>query len=327
MALNSKLFSGDSRLGACSTTHSAHVTLGSVGDHVSKIQAALFMIDSVSIDSGELAARRYGSSTAAAVLKFKQKRNIINPSYQTQADNIVGKMTIQALDEEMVRIEHGGGPPSPTPDPRTDPKGVAIIQATLDRHRPGVRRMLNRTLEALQQVQIAFRMDQLQAIELEAKNSYAIDGLRRFFKIDRNNHEKFLPRVIAEYQRYLSFFPELVKNQSPISFADTIQQPGMVERDANNAVIKMDPAFSTDTKMFFTPAYREFDPNNPDVLFRGQLPETLVGIQIHEMGHFFFGRASDRVPTTPEDALTSNVSWQLLARQIQFQHIVEPSIQ
>jgi hypothetical protein len=34
-------------------------------------------------------------------LAFKKKRNIINPSYQSQADNIVGKMTIAALDREI----------------------------------------------------------------------------------------------------------------------------------------------------------------------------------------------------------------------------------
>jgi hypothetical protein len=38
---------------------------------------------------------------AAAVLAYKKKRNIINWSYQQQADNIVGKMTIAALDAEM----------------------------------------------------------------------------------------------------------------------------------------------------------------------------------------------------------------------------------
>ena len=38
-------------------------------------------------------------------MAYKQKRNIINYSYQTRADNIVGKMTIAALDEEMLDWE------------------------------------------------------------------------------------------------------------------------------------------------------------------------------------------------------------------------------
>jgi hypothetical protein len=105
MGLQSKLFRGDPKLEACLVSHSAHVTQGAVGDHVSKIQTALVQLDSLGVDSGELSAKRYGPSTAGAVLTFKKKRNIINRSYQTQADNIVGKMTIAALDREMLQRE------------------------------------------------------------------------------------------------------------------------------------------------------------------------------------------------------------------------------
>jgi hypothetical protein len=41
----------------------------------------------------EVTSQRYGPATSAAVLSFKQARNIVNRSYQTQADRIVGKMT------------------------------------------------------------------------------------------------------------------------------------------------------------------------------------------------------------------------------------------
>jgi hypothetical protein len=47
----------------------------------------------------------YGKSTVKAVLAFKTKRRIVNSSYERQVDNIVGKMTIAALDKEMVRKE------------------------------------------------------------------------------------------------------------------------------------------------------------------------------------------------------------------------------
>ena len=60
---------------------------------------------SLSIDSRELSASLYGKSTAGAVLLFKKKGNIINRSYQTRADNIVGKMTIAALDRKMLAKE------------------------------------------------------------------------------------------------------------------------------------------------------------------------------------------------------------------------------
>jgi hypothetical protein len=50
--------------------------------------------------------KKYGPSTARAVLTFKRARNIINRSYQTQADDIVGKMTIAELDKELVKLEN-----------------------------------------------------------------------------------------------------------------------------------------------------------------------------------------------------------------------------
>lgn len=59
------------------------------------------LLDSTSIAENELAADRYGETTAEAVLAYKRKRNIINRNYQSTADNIVGKMTIASLDSEM----------------------------------------------------------------------------------------------------------------------------------------------------------------------------------------------------------------------------------
>ncbi|MGA2400728.1 MAG: hypothetical protein ABSG91_03360 [Syntrophobacteraceae bacterium] len=113
MPLQSRLFQGDPALEACLVSDPAHVTQGAAGNHVAKIQTALATLDGLQIDPGELSAKRYGASTAAAVLAFKKKRNIINRSYQTQADNIVGKMTIAALDKEM--LMHESIPPQPTP--------------------------------------------------------------------------------------------------------------------------------------------------------------------------------------------------------------------
>ncbi|MGH7843392.1 MAG: peptidoglycan-binding domain-containing protein [Candidatus Binataceae bacterium] len=78
--LRSQLFAGDAKLKACLTMDSAHILLGAVGDYVSKIQAALFILDNLSIDAGELIGKKYGPSTARAVLAFKKKRHIINRS-------------------------------------------------------------------------------------------------------------------------------------------------------------------------------------------------------------------------------------------------------
>jgi hypothetical protein len=105
MGLQSALFSDDEALQACLVNDRAHVTLGAVGDHVTNIHSALTVIENASIDDAELRDGRYGPSTAAAVLAYKRKREIINHSYQKQADDIVGKMTIASLDREMLVIE------------------------------------------------------------------------------------------------------------------------------------------------------------------------------------------------------------------------------
>jgi hypothetical protein len=99
------LFFGDRALEECLVCDSAHVTIGAVGGHVTKIQSALVLLDHSTIDISELHEGRYGPSTAAAVLAFKRKRQIINYSYQTEADAIVGKMTIAAMDRELLTLE------------------------------------------------------------------------------------------------------------------------------------------------------------------------------------------------------------------------------
>lgn len=105
MTLQSALFSDDQALQACLISDPAHVTTGAVGDHVTKIHSALVVLDNAATDLAELRASHYGPSTAAAVLAYKRKRQIINYSYEKQADNIVGKMTIAAMDREMQTVE------------------------------------------------------------------------------------------------------------------------------------------------------------------------------------------------------------------------------
>lgn len=118
MALQSKLFRGDPKLEAAAQLDAAHIMPGSRGSHVGKIQQALTELDGATLARDEI----YGPATAAAVLSYKQKRNIINRAYQTQADNIVGKLTIASLDSEMVARESGPAPvPPPSPSPPEPP--------------------------------------------------------------------------------------------------------------------------------------------------------------------------------------------------------------
>lgn len=101
MALQSQLFRGDVKLEAAATSDPAHIAPGASGEHVRKIQQALIQLDGAAISQDGV----YGPKTAAAALAYKKKRNIVNRSYQTEADNIVGKMTIAALDREMLGKE------------------------------------------------------------------------------------------------------------------------------------------------------------------------------------------------------------------------------
>jgi hypothetical protein len=101
MGLASNLFKDNTQLEACLVNHAAHVTRGASGAHVAKIQFALYALDRLQIDQLEIRAQSYGPSTAAAVLAYKRRRRIINYSYETHEDEIVGKMTIASLDNEM----------------------------------------------------------------------------------------------------------------------------------------------------------------------------------------------------------------------------------
>ena len=105
MALQSRLFKDSKKLQDGLIRDSAHIVPGSSGEHVSRIQTALALLDDVRIEQSETRMQKYGPSTANAVLIYKKRRKIINFSYQTHADNIVGKMTIAALDRELRDLE------------------------------------------------------------------------------------------------------------------------------------------------------------------------------------------------------------------------------
>ena len=78
---------------------------GAAGEHVQLIQRALVYLGATSITGSEYRTGTYGATTAAAVLRFKQQRQIMDLTYQTQADGIVDKMTISRLDDEMLMVQ------------------------------------------------------------------------------------------------------------------------------------------------------------------------------------------------------------------------------
>jgi len=150
MALRSKLFTSDAavkvRLDACLQRDSEHILLGARGAHVSKIQSALFAIlPGLELPDNELFDKKtgdgfYGPKTAEAVVRYKQnhKPPIINRAYQDKADRIVGKMTIQALDDDMFAKEPVD-PPKPAPSPIQDERVVfrKTAQIVKTKHEPG----------------------------------------------------------------------------------------------------------------------------------------------------------------------------------------------
>lgn len=105
MGLKAFMFKDDKALEAAASKHASHLLLGHTGAHVGKIQEALIMLDRAVISDVERLANSYGPSTAAAVLNYKTKRRIVNTSYQSAPDAVVGIMTMKALDDELFQYQ------------------------------------------------------------------------------------------------------------------------------------------------------------------------------------------------------------------------------
>lgn len=138
MTLRSFIFAGQKRLEACLRDDASHVARGAGGEHVCLIQTALVHLDGAEIDPAELNRGFYGPSTARAVLAFKTRRDIVNRSYQKRADDVVGKMTIAALDAEMLA--------SQKPAPRAHRKAHGPARTSALSAEASVRRALDQML-------------------------------------------------------------------------------------------------------------------------------------------------------------------------------------
>ena len=139
MALQCKLFLGDTQLEAASRLDSAHIKPGARGAHVGKIQQAIIELDGADLKRDEI----YGPATAAAVLSYKQKRNIINKAYQTKPDNIVGKLTIASLDREMFAREKRGRSHPSLNFAMTDPSIYVTVEGPVSAVTAPTRKAIN----------------------------------------------------------------------------------------------------------------------------------------------------------------------------------------
>jgi len=87
----------------CALSNPDHIPPGSVGDHVKRIQIALNQVSNVFLAIDGI----YGPKTANAVVVFKEDQTPpLRQPGQPIADNIVGIRTIQALDEQMFKLEN-----------------------------------------------------------------------------------------------------------------------------------------------------------------------------------------------------------------------------
>jgi hypothetical protein len=118
-------------LEAVSQHDSAHLTFGTSGEHVQRVQFALMFLRGADIPDdethhlGQEKVGFYGAKTAEAVLAYKaaHKPPILNTALrQTKPDNIVGKKTIVALDDDLADgINPDPDPPNPNPNPKPTP--------------------------------------------------------------------------------------------------------------------------------------------------------------------------------------------------------------
>jgi hypothetical protein len=187
MNLKSRIFKGDPVFEACLVRDSAHIVPGAVGKHVSKIHTALFLLGNLDIDDRERKGRVYGSSTVKAVLAYKEKRKIINRSYEDHVDPIVGKMTIAWLDKEMFSWEN-------------NPEDI--------RKRPEIRKVYETLPEALNLVRSA-------RVRLFAiRGSYGSTSSLPFFQSERkvvewNWKAQRAPNPVAHLDRILGVYDRM----------------------------------------------------------------------------------------------------------------------
>lgn len=103
-ALESDLLSANKRLQECLVKDSSHVRLNDSGEHVLLLQKALNKIGELPSELPENGT--FDATMAGAVARYKKNRGILN--YAGQIDDIVGKLTITAIDNELVARNRRG---------------------------------------------------------------------------------------------------------------------------------------------------------------------------------------------------------------------------
>jgi hypothetical protein len=288
MPLVSQLFSGDPVFERCLVEDQAHITPGSSGPHVNKIQTALFTLDHFAVAQGEVQSQTYGPSTANGVLAYKRKRGIINRSYQTQADNIVGKMTIATMDAEMARIV-------------PKPKSVNCFPSRLYTS--------NRVLLAFAiPVSSVAVTSAVPAPPPPLTPDILLDQARQSLPLATLWCQTTLTKlaeVRKKIERFHIYTPDEIKSFEPIQIHFKVNIPTVQESEAKDRIDKIIELYRALVKIFGTGTSRMVgDPNNVNKAtaplggfaaggvitigkdFANANPNMRAAVLIHEGGHF-----------------------------------------
>ncbi len=258
MGLRSELFKGDPKLEACLVDNTAHISTKKnfVGAHVEKIHTALIRIDpTLRIEPSELAAKTYGPSTAAAVLAYKRSKSIINFSYQTAADDIVGRMTIDRLDRDMADSQS---------------RLVAKDLATVDK--PTAEGLVRNALNALREIEKDISI-------LESGASLSL-GTPRWNALQTHFHLNF--QVTIGTTRALTKADLALIRKNYQAVANVFNNSAFVFENGPSVKAGSPASGSFGTqKIFFAPLYKDFDTADGKAIG----PRSRVAILVHEAIH------------------------------------------
>ena len=315
-ALEHPLLKVHPRLQNCLRSDPDHVKFGDKGDYVVAIQLALMTVDGADIDPIELKDKTFGVSTRQAVVTYKSnpKRKIINFLYEQSVDPIVGKMTIEKLDDDLLGRKA-------SVDPMIDPNEPTRIAQVLARERPGVARIIDRTIALLTELRDALALREEEPgklMQFELASPMMMDALRRFCGMGFLEDRNLVKTLLGQYIAFKTQLPNLPRDQKGLTFS------AFVAKFPDNLTIKPDgpdfpPAVTDfDEGMFFSPRYRDIDMTQTP-LFRGLAPAILELIQLHEMGHFYF-RFADGDPRGKPFQISRNFAqtYEFFTRQAVF---------
>jgi peptidoglycan hydrolase-like protein with peptidoglycan-binding domain len=300
MPLVSQLFSGDPVFERCLVHDQAHITPGSRGPHVNKIQTALFTLDHYVVAQGEVQSQTYGPSTANGVLAYKRKRSIINRAYETQADNIVGKMTIASLDTEMARVE-----PKPAPVTTVNCFPSRLYSSNLFAFAMPVSNVAATGAAAPAPLTPDILLDQAKQ-SLPLATAWCLAALNK------------LGEVRKKIERFHVYTPDEIKFFEPIQIHFKGNIPSVEDTEAKDRIDKIIELYRALLHVFSTGTTRMVgDPNNPNKAtaplggfaargvitigndFANSNANMRAAVLIHEGGHFADAKCSHAASELP----------------------------